>query len=315
MPPAVTVGLTPRDRDILSALDRCPLTAHHILKLSATFSSPFTTDRAVRDRLFTLASRGLILPCQYALPGQGLRNYYVRTLEAWKCLQADDEAARPGHRSFEPLSLSRLAHWQALADFVVHTLCAVHRAGLYEAGDGFAGLLQSIDFHPENALKLTIGDEQRFPDCAFVLTRPDGQRIRFFVEIDNSTESVSSTVASSWTRKVQFYEAYRDHCRKAAREHQLRVLVLTTGEGRRLQNILAHAAATMVRKQRSIFYGMPLGEYLASEDPLAAPLFLDNLQRVVPLLARHPRCVSELTAQNSFLLTVRQSVGPAASRI
>lgn len=281
---ALTVGLTPRDRDILSALDRCPLTANQILKLSETFSLQFSTDRGVRDRLFTLASRGLILPCQYALPGQGLRNYYVRTLEAWKCLRSDDEVVRPGHRGFEPLSLSRLPHWQALADFVVHTFCAVHRAGLYEAGDGFAGLLQSIDFHPENALKLTVGDEQRFPDCAFLLTRSDGQHIRFFVEIDNSTESVSSTVASSWTRKVQFYEAYRDHCRKSATEHQVRVLVLTTGEGRRLQNILAHAAATMVRKQRSIFYGMPLTEYLASDDPLTTPLFLDNLQRIVPLL-------------------------------
>ena len=42
--------LTARDLEILTALDRCPLTAEQLLKLSQIFAAPFTSERRVRER-------------------------------------------------------------------------------------------------------------------------------------------------------------------------------------------------------------------------------------------------------------------------
>src|SRR5258708_6091605 len=53
--PFLPVRPTPRDLDILIALDRCPLTVAQIFKLSEIFSIPFTTIRRVQERLGLLA--------------------------------------------------------------------------------------------------------------------------------------------------------------------------------------------------------------------------------------------------------------------
>jgi hypothetical protein len=165
-------------------------------------------------------------------------------------------------------------HWHALAEFLVHTFVAARSQGI-----------PLEDFHPENTLQLQIWKESRYPDAAFYLVRPeDGRRSRFFVEIDNVSEPVRSLLPASWTHKITFYEAYRDHCRRTGQDDSFRVLALSTGSPARVQHLVQHAATLMVRKQRSIFYGTPLADYLGCELPLTFPLFLDNLGRVIPLV-------------------------------
>lgn len=277
--------MTERDREILLALDRCPLTVRQLLALSETFALPFTSQRRVQERLQTLARRGLVRAAPFFLPGWATSNYFVRTLDGWRTLH-DDEAPLPSRRSCEPLSHARLPHWHALADFLVHTLRAAHRAGI---------ALEA--FHPENALRLEVAGQSRYPDSAFRLVRPDdGKRFPFFVELDNATQPVYAQTAGSWQGKIRFYEAYRDHCRRAGKEDAFRVLVLSTGGGQRVQHILQAASALMVRKDRSIFYGLPLATYLGQDAPLTAPLFRDNLGRLIPLVP-----------------AVRQTLPPAAA--
>jgi hypothetical protein len=223
--------------------------------------------------LHTLAARGFLRSFQYFLPGQGTSNYYVYTSQGFRALFGDEEPL-PSRSRFQPLSPSRVSHWHALAEFLVHTFVAAHRQGIFLE-----------DFHPENTLRLQVGNKNRFPDSAFSLVRPqDNRRFPFFVEIDNVSEPVRSLLPASWTHKITFYEAYRDHCRRRGKDDSFRVLALSTGGPARVQHLLDHAATLMARKQRSIFYGMPLADYLTHERPLTSPLFLDNLRRVIPLV-------------------------------
>jgi hypothetical protein len=95
---------------------------------------------------------------------------------------------------------------------------------------------------------------------------------------------VRSLLPASWTHKITFYEAYRDHCRRRGKDDSFRVLALSTGGLVRVQHLVGHAATAMVRKERSIFYGMPLAGYLAHEQPLTSSLFQDNLGRMISLV-------------------------------
>lgn len=60
--------LTARDLDLLTALDRCPLTADQTVKLSRTFSLPFPGDRLLRRRMTKLAQSGLVRRATYTAP-------------------------------------------------------------------------------------------------------------------------------------------------------------------------------------------------------------------------------------------------------
>lgn len=273
----ILIGITQRDAEILAALDRCPLTVRHILKLSRTFSLPFRTPRRVQERLHILVGRGLLRNFQFFLPGLGTSNYYLRTSLGFQALHGEQEPL-PSRWSFQSLSHARIPHWHALADFLVHTFVAAHRQGI-----------RIEEFHPENALRLQMGEASRCPDAAFTLVRPqDGRRFPCFIEIDNASEPVRSILPASWTHKITFYEAYRDHCRRSGADDSFRVLALSTGGPARVQHLLHHAATLMVHKQRSIFYGLPLRDYLAHDAPLTAPFFRDNLGRMISLAGTPP---------------------------
>jgi hypothetical protein len=58
------------------ALDRCPLTARQLLKLSRTFDPPFTTERRVRERLQQLANIGWVRSWPYATTRDGGSPHY-----------------------------------------------------------------------------------------------------------------------------------------------------------------------------------------------------------------------------------------------
>src|SRR4051812_36247952 len=121
--------LTPRDRDVLLALDRCPLTVRQLLSLSETFAYPFTTERRVQERLATLCAAGRVRRWPYATAGRGALGYYTLSPLGYRLLHGHD-AVLPRSHAFAPVGVARQAHTHSLADVLVHALVAAHRTGV-----------------------------------------------------------------------------------------------------------------------------------------------------------------------------------------
>ena len=260
--------VTPRDRDLFEALDRCPLTVRQLLKLSTTFAYPFTTERRVQERLQHLCAAGRVRRWLYATAGQGALTYYTLTPLSYRLLHGD-EAAPPGRGEFGPVGLSRQPHTLALADTLVHLFVCARIAGV-----------RIEHYRRENTLRLQLDEESLFPDGAFRLVFTDGRVFAFFLELDNSTESIKSqTSVDSWQRKVRFYERYQD-----SKIERFRVLAVTSGGEPRLRNLLACAASAARNPQRSLVYGIRLEVLLAEPDALGTPCFRNHREQAAALV-------------------------------
>lgn len=260
--------LTARDREILAALDRTPLTVKQALKLSQTFKRPFTSERRIRERLQTLTDAGLVRRFRYATAGYGVVSYYVLARSGFQLLHGE-RAVPPVKRAFAPVGLARQEHTRALSDFIVHTAVSVQRVGC-----------SLSDFHRENAFQLEINGERMAPDCALQIVDWHGYPWNFLVELDNRSERIRSTKdTESIQRKIRLYEAYQDRCR-----HRFRVLVVTTGTSDRLARILSLSRTLTNNPARSLFYGTKLPAFLAERNPLRARCFFNHRGQRVSLL-------------------------------
>jgi hypothetical protein len=76
-----TAYLTQRDIDLLTAVERSPLTVHQLRALSVTFSAAFGSERRLQDRLTILTRAGLLRRFRYAATEGVGRYYYVLTAE------------------------------------------------------------------------------------------------------------------------------------------------------------------------------------------------------------------------------------------
>jgi hypothetical protein len=260
-----TTLVTPRDLEILEALDRSPLTARQLLKLSRIFQSPFQSERKVRARMHRLQGAGRVRSWPYLIAGRGSPNYYTLARFGYQVLNGPDAAS--AKRSFGPVGIARQQHTLLLSEFIVHTIVSAREAGL-----------ELTDFRRENAVCLTVGSDSLYPDCTFRLATREGRELSFFVELDNCSERVRSaeTSADSWERKLRLYEDYRDQSQK-----RFRVLVLTTGSRRRLDGLLNAARDLARNTHRSLLLGAVLQEYLHLRSALTEPCFLDHLGRHV----------------------------------
>ena len=282
-----TAHLTLRDIDLFTALGRCPLTVRQIRALSVTFPSGFGSDRRLQDRLAILAKAGLLHRFRYAsMEGTG-QYYYTLSPESYRVLHGQD-APLPSQGMFREIGVARQHHTQRLSDFLVHTFIAAHRDGV-----------ELADFHRENALKLSIGEEHLYPDSMLTLRVPDRPVFSFYAELDNSTEPLTSPREhDSWVRKLRFYEALADRS-----DHRFRVLGLITKSESRLRNLLALAAAQARNPKRSIFYAVYLPDYLSHPSPLRASLFTDHRELRVSLLPEtRPVVASDVKAASHTLV-------------
>lgn len=252
--------LTPRDENLFRALTRAPLTVRQLLKVSSTFDAPFTSERRLQDRLHRLWRGRLLRRWQYATTELGAQYYYTLSPESYRLLHGAD-VRLPNSRAFGPVGLARQHHTRALADFIVHTTLAAHAAAV-----------SLTDFHRENSLCLSVRDQHLYPDCSFTLAVPGRPLLRFYVELDNGTEPLTSArERESWEQKLRFYEAYHQ-----SRRERFRVLGLVTRSRERLQNVVETAARTISNPRRVLFYAICLRDYLAQEAPLHTPCFLDQ---------------------------------------
>lgn len=260
--------VTARDMEIFAALEKHPLTALQLLKLSHTFNQSFTDERRVRERLQALVTSKLVRQFRYVIAGPGAPSYYLLSPEGF-ALRRGWNAPAPSKRSFHELTASRQFHAFSLADFLVHYQVAAHAHGH-----------TFMDFEREHACRLQIGDDSIFPDAGFRMQLDRGVVFRYYVELDNSTERVRSTsVPDTWQRKLQLYERYA-----VAGGERFRVLIVTTRSQERLEHLLSFADELSGNKQRSLFCGTYLPTFLAASSPLDDACFLDSHLRPVPLL-------------------------------
>lgn len=260
--------VTPRDLEILAALNHCPLTVRQLLKLSQVFTRPFTDEKCVRERMQVLCDAGRVRRWHYATAGRGAQNYYTLSPLGYRLLCGQD-APLPTKRYFDPVSLAHQYHTQSLADFIVHTMVCAQRSGV-----------EIQDFYRENALRLEIADQCLYPDSTFLLRSAEGNEFGFLVEIDNGRERVHSTKdVDSWQRKIRLYETLQDLCPR-----RFRVLIVTNGSADRLHHILATAAELATNPHRHLFYGIRLSDYLQEQYALSIPVFLDHHGQLVALL-------------------------------
>lgn len=266
------VSLTARDDEMLRAIDRCALTVRQLRALSRTFGTEFGSDRRLQDRLVQLTRAGLLRRFRYAaLEGSG-QFYYRLTPESFYLIHGND-AALPGPGAFREVGIARHYHTHSLAEFIVHTMIAAPAA---EASIG--------EFTRENGLKLTIAGDDLYPDGSFTLTQPSRPPFLFYVELDNSTEPLGSPRSrDSWLRKLRFYEELQN-----SSTTRFRVLGIATRSKQRFQNIATLAASVVTNPQRSLFLGVHLPNFLASERPLTSPLFTDHRGLHVSLLPSLP---------------------------
>jgi Replication-relaxation len=268
--------LTPRDLEILTALDRTPLTALQFLKLSQIFAHPFGSERMVRERLQALCGAGWVQSAHYAtMSCGGATKYYRLTKTGYRALYGES-AVPPTKRYFAPLSIGRQHHTRCLADFLVHTMVAAEQCGFV-----------FTTFYRENTLRVCIRDECLYPDCSFQLLTPDRRELNFFVELDNHTERIRSQQdEDSWQRKLRLYDSLQ-----SIAPNRFRVLIVTTRSSQRLNNILSLAAQILRNPYRSLFYGASLPDFLLTPDAVQVASFRDHRGRpaaMMPLRWQRP---------------------------
>jgi hypothetical protein len=266
--------VTPRDLEVLAALDRLPLTAAQLLRTSEAFVHPFSTERRVRERLQILCASRRVRTYRYATAGPGAPNYYLLTRIGHEILHGPGASAAT-HHCFEPVAIARQHHTHSLAEVLTHTIVAAHRAKV-----------RFSEYFRESALALPVGEETLRPDAAFTLVTPEGQRLHFVLELESSTERVRSDKdTDSWQRKLRLYEVLQDTASK-----RFRVLVVTTRNSDRLDHILALARDMAKNPQRSLVYGVALEVFLGQPSPLHAQCILNHHHRPVALIPNVPAC-------------------------
>lgn len=276
-----------RDLELLSAIDRHPLTPSQLCRLSQSFAAPFHDEENLRRRLRTLTAAGLVKSWPYAVASAGRSPQYFRLTRAGYRLLYGADAALPNRRCFEAMHAGHHPHSLYLAELLVHLIVSGHRHGC---------TIES--FARENSVKLEVHSPESdggagsvftmFPDCAFVVRTSDGRRFPFVVELDNGTERIRSRQdVESVERKLRGYDAHQSRFDKFHPDRYL-VLIVSTRSKVRLDHILSLAASVMHQPLRTVFLGADLPALLAG-DPYWDSLFVDHrgLKRaLVPLRSR-----------------------------
>lgn len=256
--------ITERDLEILTAIDRTPLTAEQLCRLSQTFQSSFADVHNLRRRLRALSQSGLIKSWPYAIATDGRSpRYYRLTRDGYRLLYGSD-ASLPHRRTFEEIHHGHHHHTLALAEFVVHLVV-----------EGFKSGINVRHFSRENSMQLSAGEFTVRPDCAFQLVDADQRTFNFMVEVDNGTERVRSKLdVESIERKLRGYDLHQSQFR-GDDPQRYRVVFVTTRSRVRLDHILQLAGAVMQNPQRTVFVGCNLTD-LQKSNPFRDEILTDH---------------------------------------
>lgn len=294
MPKHFTAKIGHRDIDILTALDRTPLTPAQLCRLSHTFIAPFQNEDNLRRRLRALADSGLVRSWPYAIATEGRSpKYFKLTRDGYRLLYGA-HAALPRRRYFEEISHGHHHHTFSLAECIVQIAITGHRKGI---------TLQH--FARENSVKLEAGGFTQYPDCAFQLVTADNRVFHFVLELDNGTERVRTRQdVESIERKLRGYDAHQSQY-GANDANRYLVLFVTTRSQKRLHHIMDLAALVMRNPQRTVFLGCDL-QSLKENDPFTEAIFHDHrgLKRMLLPRSAKPVESADTTRRSRHSLTV-----------
>lgn len=294
-----TINPTARDLELFASLYRDPKTAQQLFQESQAYQHPFHSLSRLqvrlrllceeRDQQCRLRQRGFLRRWRYHDNTQGSAPFYYKlNKEGFRyCFGAD--VVLPTKRFLDEVNPYRHRHIRALADCNIHTFITARRHDI-----------ALHHFSPENTLRVTVPsdevEETLVPDTRFDLIPPTGRCWRIYQELDCSTETKVATVKRSktWEETILKYEQLHYQS-----EQPFRVFLFFTESRQRCRNVLELAGQLVRNKQRRIFFGIYLPDYLSCPHVFSAPIFLDqNLQQASLLPA------SELGQQP------RQSIAP-----
>lgn len=267
--------LTPRDIELLTAIDRHPMTTDQLLNVSQTFSDPFRHSQLLRRRLGCLRQNGLLQSWPLATASQGgSPHYWKLTRDGYRLLYGEDSLL-PKRRYFESIALGHHHHTHALGEFLTHLLLTAAQNGVTVQ-----------HFARENSVQLKSDAGVCWPDCAFQLINRDKRRFYFVVELDNGTERVRSKQdVESIERKMRSYIGHQAQFSSQDPDRYL-VLFVTTRSQQRVEHILDLAADLLDKSQRTVFLGVNLAVFLAGR-PFRGSLFTDHRGRKRKLIPPH----------------------------
>lgn len=277
-----------RDIEILTALDRCPMTAQQLCRLSESFSMPFSDEGNLRRRMRKLQEGGIVQKFPYAIAQDGRTPCYYKLTREGYALLYGETAALPKPRYFREISPGHHHHTYCLAETIVH-LCV----------SAFENECEVLHFARENSVRLEADPFVLYPDGAFVIRRKDGRTFSFVLEFDNGTERVRSKQdIESIERKIRGYDSHQSQFDAHDADRYL-VLFITTRSEQRLQTILDLVADLTTQPGRRVFVGCTLSQLLDA-DPFVLSVFQDHrgLRRtIIPSISdksRDQNCESRL---------------------
>ncbi len=279
------VVLSERDLSLLRLLEMTLATAAQLRKASITFpGEPFRDERRVRERLQTLAAAELVRAWPAAVSGGGLMHYYRLTAVGFRSIHPDHPDA-PARTLVSEIAPSRFQHAMATAEIIVHTIVACHESRV-----------RILRYHGDGRLTLAAGAYVQQPDCHFQFEQ--GERIfNVLFEVDNATEPIDSTRASSIKAKLLGYEAYQDwvwdNWRRGGRQGPrpyFRVVFLTRGAERAV-HILWCAKQCARNSARRLCYAGTQDAYLSDPRAVTTPLLNDHHGGWQSLVNVHPSSI------------------------
>lgn len=286
---------TGRDREILAALDLCPIESRDLLALSETFSQPFGSLDRVRRTLKRLEAARQVRSWRYATTGAGggaAPLYYKLTLDGYRTLHQSEIAIPPTKRYLNELSVGRHQHQRSLTAYIVKTHVAAHRRGL-----------RVIDSFAENTFRIDTPFGPLFPDRRFTIALPMGQQFVNCIELDNSTETiVSRSEIDSIEMKMRKY--LHD---LAERGYDYRVQFVVTRSRERASHIVELAKRLQPTIGFAPFYVVLLADYLSADDPFLKPIFASAKNRRIALL-RSQADIIPVAQKSSPSLLVRPAL-------
>lgn len=272
---------TPRDVEILRALDLCPLESKDLLVLSETFAHPFGSLDRVRRTLKRLEAARQVKSWRYAVAGKSGGSaplYYKLTLDGYRTLHQSEIAIPPTKRYLSEIGVGRHHHQQCLTRYIVQTHVAAHRHGL-----------RIVESLPENTYRIDTPYGPLFPDRRLTLVTPGGGRFVNCIELDNSTESlVSRSDVDSIELKMRKY--LHD---LAVTDYSYRIQFVVTKSAERAKHIRQLAARLQPPVKFAPFYVVLLDDYLSAENPFLNPIFASPRSARIALFRSHAEMLSK----------------------
>ncbi len=196
--------LTERDMDVFRVLMKYHLTGKMVFGLSRTFKNPFTNVANTRARLGQLYGAGFLNRDERLLKGRGNnQNYYFLTAKSASLLE-ELEGVSKKHSIFRPIKVGIQAHCFLLSEIMVKMALDIHQ---------FRDICQMLGFIRENNF-VVKGYGKRFikPDGT-IFVNINGENKLFFLEVDLSTETVSSanTDTRTFRKKLEIYSEFKKY--------------------------------------------------------------------------------------------------------